>query len=96
MLAGARALAGARYRAREIERRTSANLSFEVWRWYVNRHEPACGGMPQLDVLQTFSFPSLPPQTKYRTAVRFTIMWGRVWGRFFADPDKGIDIKSLF
>lgn len=38
----------------------------------------------------------LSPQTKYRTAVRFTEMWGRMWGRFFADPQNRIDIKSLF
>ena len=52
--------------------------------------------MHQLDVLQTAHFQAAPPQTKYRTAVRFTIMWGRVWGRLFSDPNKGIDIKSLF
>jgi len=36
------------------------------------------------------------PQTKNRTVVRFTIMWGRVWGRFFAHPKNRIDIKALF
>jgi hypothetical protein len=39
---------------------------------------------------------SFSAKTLDRIVVRLTKMWGRVWGRLFADPKNKIDIKSLF
>ena len=77
-----------------ISRWENAPTTRELAKMLATMIDVYCVSYPTAPADRLFS--RLSPQTKNRTAVRLTIMWGRMWGELFAEPKNKNNIRVLF